>query len=107
MLLLLFYIQIGNKISALKPAIALYASFTRCIVSAEQAQVCIPLVRFIADNGNTTLYEWSYGEAPLSVQPDAIMIELDVEDDRNGEVVLYLFYEYNIMTRLNLLIHSL
>lgn len=84
--LLLLLFQIGNKISALKPAIALYASFTRCILSAEQAQVCVPLVRFIADNGNTTLYEWSYGEAPLSVQPDAIMIQLDMEDEGNGEV---------------------
>lgn len=48
----------------------------------------LPLLQYVVDNGNTTVYEWSYGEPPLSVEPDPVHIELDDEDQGAGDQVL-------------------
>ena len=38
------------------------------------------------------MYEWSYGEAPLSVEPDPVHIEIDDEDQGAGDQVILSMY---------------
>lgn len=94
--------QISKKISALNPAIELYTAFTKCIVNEQQSKNCLPLLKYIVENGNTTIYEWNFGEPPLSIEPDPIHIELDVEETADiNEVILHhlqLFYPFVYFT---------
>ncbi|XP_077286406.1 CDK5 regulatory subunit-associated protein 3 isoform X2 [Arctopsyche grandis] len=80
------YDKICSKIVGLNPAIDLYVLFTKCIINEQQSQFCLPLIKYIAENGNTTVYEWSFGEPPLSIEPDPIQIELDVEENRDNQI---------------------
>lgn len=47
----------------------------------------LPLLQYVVEHGNTTVYEWSYGEPPLSVEPDPVLIELDDEETGAGDQV--------------------
>lgn len=87
--------QVCNKIIGLNPAIDLYVSFTKCIINEQQSQFCLPLIKYIAENGNTTVYEWSFGEPPLSIEPDPIQIELDVEVNKDNQVIMCI-HMYNV-----------
>ncbi|KAH9645044.1 hypothetical protein HF086_005589, partial [Spodoptera exigua] len=67
-----------------KVGIDLYAAFAKYILGDKATEV-LPLLQFVVEHGNTTVYEWSYGEAPLSVEPDPIHIEIDDEDQGAGD----------------------
>ncbi|XP_069357371.1 CDK5 regulatory subunit-associated protein 3 isoform X2 [Maniola hyperantus] len=73
------YDKIGKSLRPLQPGIELYSAFTKYILG-EQASELLPLLQYVAEHGNTTVYQWSYGEPPLTVEPDPIHIEL--EDDQ-------------------------
>lgn len=46
------------------------------------------MLQFVVHHGNVTVYEWSYGEPPLTVEPDPVHIELDDDDQGKGDKVL-------------------
>lgn len=46
------------------------------------------MLQFVVHHGNVTVYEWSYGEPPLTVEPDPVHIELDDDDLGKGDKVL-------------------
>ncbi|XP_039750641.1 CDK5 regulatory subunit-associated protein 3 isoform X3 [Pararge aegeria] len=75
------YDKIGESLKPLQPAIDLYSAFTKYILG-DQASDLLPLLQYVVQHGNTTVYQWSYGEPPLSIEPDPIHIEL--EDDTQG-----------------------
>ncbi|CAH1635547.1 unnamed protein product [Spodoptera littoralis] len=77
---------IGTSLKPLQPAIDLYAAFSKYILGDRATEV-LPLLQFVVEHGNTTMYEWSYGEAPLSVEPDPIHIEIDDEDQGAGDQI--------------------
>lgn len=54
----------------------------------------LPLLRYVVEHGNTTVYEWSYGEPPLSVEPDPIHIEIDDDEQGAGDQVRPLVCSY-------------
>ncbi|XP_035441293.1 CDK5RAP3-like protein [Spodoptera frugiperda] len=80
------YDKIGTSLKPLQPGIDLYAAFTKYILGDKASEV-LPLLQFVVEHGNTTVYEWSYGEAPLSVEPDPIHIEIDDEDQGAGDQI--------------------
>ncbi|XP_045767296.1 CDK5RAP3-like protein [Maniola jurtina] len=73
------YDKIGKSLKPLQPAIELYSAFTKYILG-EQASELLPLLQYVVEHGNTTVYQWSYGEPPLSIEPHPIQIGL--EDDQ-------------------------
>lgn len=75
----IIYDQIGKSLKPLLPAIELYSAFTKYILG-DKAREALPLLKYVVDNGNTTVYEWSYGEPPLGVEPDPIHIEVEDEE---------------------------
>ncbi|XP_047531996.1 CDK5 regulatory subunit-associated protein 3 [Vanessa atalanta] len=79
------YDKIGKSLKPLQPAIELYSAFTKYILG-EQASEVLPLLKYVVEHGNTTVYEWSYGEPPLSVEPDPVHIELE-KDDAAGDQI--------------------
>lgn len=65
--------KVAKFVPALTKAVTLYSSF------ANNTDV-LPLIRHIATNGNTTVYQFVYGEAPLSVEEPPLKIEIDPEE---------------------------
>lgn len=41
------------------------------------------------DKGNTTTYEWTYGEVPLSVTEPSLNIDINEEVEENDEVSIF------------------
>ncbi|XP_063827654.1 CDK5 regulatory subunit-associated protein 3 [Ostrinia nubilalis] len=80
------YEKIGKSLKPLLPGIQLYSAFTKYILGDKASEV-LPLLQYVVENGNTTVYEWSYGEPPLSVEPDPIHIEFDDEDQAAGDQI--------------------
>ncbi|XP_013166612.1 PREDICTED: CDK5RAP3-like protein [Papilio xuthus] len=79
------YDKIGKSLKPILPAIELYSAFTKYVLGDEAPQV-LPLLKFMVEHGNTTVYEWTYGEAPLSVELDPIHIEVD-DDKAAGDQI--------------------
>lgn len=61
------YKDISEKMNILQPAIQLYQDFHDYISNKNEAVVT--LLNFIIKKGNTTTYEYIYGEKPLSIEP--------------------------------------
>ncbi|CAH2085801.1 unnamed protein product [Euphydryas editha] len=80
------YDKIGKSLKPLQPAIELYSAFTKYILG-EQASEVLPLLKYVVEHGNTTVYEWSYGEPPLSIEPDPVHIELEEKDQAAGDQI--------------------
>ncbi|CAK1579094.1 unnamed protein product [Parnassius mnemosyne] len=80
------YDKIGKSLKPLLPAVELYSAFTKYIIG-EHAPKVLPLVQYMVEHGNTTVYEWTYGEPPLSVEPDPIHIELETDDKAAGDQI--------------------
>ncbi|XP_038220146.1 CDK5 regulatory subunit-associated protein 3 [Zerene cesonia] len=75
------YHEIASSLKPVRPSIELYSAFTKYMLGEDASDV-LPLLQYVVEHGNTTVYEWMYGEAPLSVEPDAIHIEID--DGKQG-----------------------
>lgn len=77
------YDKIGKSLKPLLPAIELYSAFTKYMLG-EKATEVLPLLQFVVERGNTTVYEWRYGEPPLKIEPDPVNIEFDDEEQQGS-----------------------
>ncbi|CRK87443.1 CLUMA_CG001244, isoform A [Clunio marinus] len=66
--------QVVKKIVDLKKAVSLYENFSA-------NKYCLPLVKHIMKSGNTTVYEYKYSDAPISVQEPPLPFKLDDDDN--------------------------
>ncbi|XP_068623896.1 CDK5 regulatory subunit-associated protein 3 [Battus philenor] len=80
------YHTIGKSLKPLLPAIELYSAFTKYIIG-DNAPKVLPLLQYLVENGNTTVYEWTYGEPPLSIEPDLMHIEVESDDKAAGDQI--------------------
>lgn len=64
--------EVALLISKLDRALVLYGKASKNIE-------CLPVLRHIIAKGNTTVYEYIYGEAPLSIEEPPIQIKLTVD----------------------------
>lgn len=63
---------IANAVGKIRDALQLYAD-------AAKNPECLPIVRYICEKGNVTVYEYSYGEAPLSIEEPPINLKLTID----------------------------
>ncbi|KAL4720628.1 hypothetical protein ACJJTC_015309 [Scirpophaga incertulas] len=80
------YDKIGKTLKPLLSGIELYSAFTKYVLG-DKATAVLPLLQYVVENGNTTVYEWSYGEPPLSVEPDPIHIVVEDEENAAGDQI--------------------
>ncbi|NWI69694.1 CK5P3 protein, partial [Todus mexicanus] len=62
--------QIAAGAGALSEAIELYQACTE-FVCESSAEPVVPMVRYVGERGNTTVYEWRTGQQPLRVERPA------------------------------------
>lgn len=94
-----FNLQIGKSLQSLLPAIQLYSAFSKYILGDRVTEV-LPLLQYVVEHGNTTVYEWSYGEPPLSVEPDPVLIHLGDDEQGAGDQVIHLKGVTRVVSRL-------
>lgn len=72
--------QVAKKIPDLKKAVDLYENFSG-------NKHCLPVIKHIVKSGNTTVYEYKYSEAPVTVEEPPLPFKLDDDDEhRNNEI---------------------
>ncbi|XP_060829131.1 CDK5 regulatory subunit-associated protein 3 [Bombus pascuorum] len=74
------YEKIAEKIKSLEKVVEFYCGFVNYTLGRQYDDGCVPMIQYIVDKGNTTTYEWIYGEAPLSVIEPPLNISLDNDD---------------------------
>ncbi|XP_050677763.1 CDK5RAP3-like protein isoform X2 [Leptidea sinapis] len=79
------YDKIGGSLKPLRPSIELYTAFSKYILG-DQATEVLPLLQHVIENGNTTVYEWTYGEAPLQIEEDPVHIDVDDEQGAGDQI---------------------
>lgn len=80
------YEKIAKKIKSLEKVIEFYCAFVNYTLGRQHDGGCVPMVKYIIDKGNTTTYEWIYGEAPLSVSEPPLNISLNNDDLENKKI---------------------
>ncbi|XP_063868405.1 CDK5 regulatory subunit-associated protein 3-like [Scylla paramamosain] len=80
------FTTVAEECRGLGAACELYQDFINFTLPGPHQPKCLPLLRFIREHGNTTTYEWLYGEAPCSVEePPLVMEALEDNKEKDGD----------------------
>ncbi|ENN78335.1 hypothetical protein HUJ04_003940 [Dendroctonus ponderosae] len=76
------YEETAEKITIVRSAIELYAAFTKYLSGQDIDCINLPILSYLIEKGNTTAYEFVYGEKPLRIEEPqkATMEEVDKDD---------------------------
>ncbi|KAJ9598386.1 hypothetical protein L9F63_010908, partial [Diploptera punctata] len=84
------YNKLIPEVKALNEAVQFYTEFVKFVLGKEHPGGCIALLKYVIEHGNTTTYEWTYGEPPLKIEEPPLNIvdegEIDFGDLDNGNV---------------------
>nr|CAG4634845.1 EOG090X07S9 [Alona affinis] len=73
------YKDVAKQTKQLKEAAAFYQSFVGQMISPSCGESSLPVLQYIIEHGNTTVYEWRYGEPPLRIEePPSLLLEPEV-----------------------------
>ncbi|XP_043269000.1 CDK5 regulatory subunit-associated protein 3 [Venturia canescens] len=75
------YEKIAEKSKSLDDVVEFYEAFVAFTLGLQQSRGRVSMVKYLIDKGNTTTYEWTYGEAPLTVIEPPWNINFENEDD--------------------------
>nr|CAG4646332.1 EOG090X07S9 [Macrothrix elegans] len=71
------YKEIAEQSRKLKDATSHYRTFINKVISASNEESFLPVLQYIVEHGNTTVYEWRYGEPPLKIEEPQLLIETE------------------------------
>nr|XP_031838396.1 CDK5 regulatory subunit-associated protein 3 [Nomia melanderi] len=74
------YERIAEKAKSLQKAVEFYSGFVNYTLGRQHDGGCVSMLKYVIDKGNTTTYEWIYGEPPLSVSEPSLDINTDDHD---------------------------
>lgn len=74
------YEKIAKKTKSLEKTVEFYCAFVDYTLGRQHDGGCVPMVKYIIDKGNTSTYEWMYGEPPLSILEPPLNISSDDDD---------------------------
>lgn len=83
--------SLHRRIVAVKEASLYYGTFVNFFMQKESLdKECVPLIKFLLQNGNTTVYEWRTGKKPVSIinfNPNMDEAEGNETDTSNDQVI--------------------
>ncbi|GJQ77860.1 hypothetical protein Trydic_g16114 [Trypoxylus dichotomus] len=81
------YEKAAETIKMVDSALELYLAFVH-FHSDQRKEEVLPLLKYLIKNGNTTTYEYTYGEKPVSIEEPPSKIEIDDSDEeKNSEEI--------------------
>nr|CAG4647131.1 EOG090X07S9 [Megafenestra aurita]SVE92446.1 EOG090X07S9 [Megafenestra aurita] len=69
------YKDVAKQAKETKEASEFYRSFIGQMIKSNSDLACLPLLQYIIEHGNTTVYEWRYGEPPLRIEEPTLLTE--------------------------------
>ncbi|XP_046493249.1 CDK5 regulatory subunit-associated protein 3 [Neodiprion pinetum] len=79
------YNRLVEKAKSIDNVVEFYSSFVEFTLGRQHDGGCVPMVKYVIDKGNTTTYEWTYGEAPLSVVETALNVNFDDDEEEEAK----------------------
>lgn len=73
-----------KKVKEIQPAIDLYEAFNKFLLGKDSELVVLNTLSYIVKNGNTTTYEYTYGEKPVAIElplSEIFLEQASSEDD--------------------------
>ncbi|KAG5666856.1 hypothetical protein PVAND_014864 [Polypedilum vanderplanki] len=70
--------KITEKIPKLEPAVNLYQNFSG-------NKHCLPVLKHLIKSGNTTVYEYKFGEAPVKIEEPPLSFSVNDDEEENAE----------------------
>ncbi|XP_033332884.1 CDK5 regulatory subunit-associated protein 3 [Megalopta genalis] len=74
------YEKIAKESKSVQKAIEFYCAFVNYTLGRLHDDGCVPMLKYVIEKGNTTTYEWIYGEPPLSINEPPLNINTDNDD---------------------------
>ncbi|CAG9763501.1 unnamed protein product [Ceutorhynchus assimilis] len=78
--------EIAEKVKIVKPAIELYAAFNKFLSGQDIDFEILPTLNYLIQQGNTTTYEFKYGEKPLRIELNETPTPKDDEIEDNNAI---------------------
>ncbi|XP_012260611.2 CDK5 regulatory subunit-associated protein 3 [Athalia rosae] len=75
------YERLVKKTKAIDNVVEFYSLFVEFTLGRQHDGGCVPMIKYIIDKGNTTTYEWTYGEAPLSIDDTSMNLNFDDDEE--------------------------
>ncbi|XP_014475688.1 PREDICTED: CDK5 regulatory subunit-associated protein 3 [Dinoponera quadriceps] len=79
------YRSVAAKTKCLDKVVEFYSAFVEFTLGRQYDSNCVSMIKYVIEKGNTTTYEYTYGEAPVSIVEPAINIKAD-EDENDGGI---------------------
>ncbi|XP_072393463.1 CDK5 regulatory subunit-associated protein 3 [Diabrotica undecimpunctata] len=74
------YKTISEKIKIVAPAVELYNAFNKYLSGKKIDESALPLLEYLIKHGNTTTYEYIYGEKPVTIEESTP----DISEDKSS-----------------------
>lgn len=79
------YEKVGQNFKTIKTAIDVFAAFVEFNSVKDKSNNCLSLIKYIVENGNTSCYEWTYGEKPIALElPQSIITDIEEKPKTDG-----------------------
>ncbi|XP_018579423.1 CDK5RAP3-like protein [Anoplophora glabripennis] len=74
----------AEKIKIVKPAIQLYTEFNNFLSGKNTSTDVLTILKYLVENGNTTTYEYIYGEKPITIEEQSPLNvdEINIDSDK-------------------------
>ncbi|XP_011703534.1 PREDICTED: CDK5 regulatory subunit-associated protein 3 [Wasmannia auropunctata] len=77
------YQKVAEKTKSLDKVVEFYSAFVEFTFGQQYDSDCVSMIKYVIDKGNTTMFEYTYGEVPVSIIEPSLNIKAD-EDESNG-----------------------
>ncbi|KAL0125837.1 hypothetical protein PUN28_004713 [Cardiocondyla obscurior] len=77
------YQKVAEKTKSLEKVVEFYSAFVEFTFGQQRDSNCVSIIKYIIEKGNTTMFEYTYGEVPISITEPELNIKAD-EDESNG-----------------------
>ncbi|XP_029664980.1 CDK5 regulatory subunit-associated protein 3 [Formica exsecta] len=76
------YQRVAEKTKNLNKVVEFYSAFVEFTFGQQYDSNCVSVIKYVIEKGNTTTFEYTYGEAPSSIVEPPLNIKAD-EDESN------------------------
>ncbi|XP_018374093.1 PREDICTED: CDK5 regulatory subunit-associated protein 3 isoform X1 [Trachymyrmex cornetzi] len=78
------YQKVAEKTKRLDKVVEFYSAFVEFTFDQQYNSDCVSMIKYIIGKGNTTMFEYTYGEVPASIIEPPLNIKVD-EDESNKQ----------------------
>lgn len=71
----------AEKVKIVKPVIELYSEFNNFLSGKNNTVEVLTILKYLVENGNTTTYEYTYGEKPITIEEPSPSIVDEINND--------------------------